>query len=57
VSNYGRGAGKRDQEPPSPFVFTSERGVPFTTAGWRKLVAPTLYALLRKSMQAIPGGQ
>jgi len=48
---------KRDQEPPSPFVFTSERGAPFTTAGWRKLVAPTLYALLRKSMQAIPGGQ
>jgi integrase len=30
---------KRDQEPPSPFVFTSERGVPFTTAGWRKMVA------------------
>jgi type 1 fimbriae regulatory protein FimB/type 1 fimbriae regulatory protein FimE len=24
---------KRDQEPPSPFVFTSERGSPFTTAG------------------------
>ena len=30
---------KRDQEPPSPFVFTSERGSPFTTAGWRKMVA------------------
>ena len=30
---------KRDQEPPSPFVFTSERGAPFTTAGWRKMVA------------------
>jgi integrase len=29
----------RDQEPPSPFVFTSERGAPFTTAGWRKMVA------------------
>ena len=27
---------KRDQEPPSPFVFTSERGAPFTTAGWRR---------------------
>jgi site-specific recombinase XerD len=24
---------------PSPFVFTSERGAPFTTAGWRKIVA------------------
>jgi integrase len=30
---------KRDQEPPSPFVFTSEHGSPFTTAGWRKMVA------------------
>ena len=30
---------KRDQEPPSPFVFTSERGAPFTTAGWRKMMA------------------
>jgi type 1 fimbriae regulatory protein FimB/type 1 fimbriae regulatory protein FimE len=30
---------KRDQDPPSPFVFTSERGSPFTTAGWRKMVA------------------
>jgi type 1 fimbriae regulatory protein FimB/type 1 fimbriae regulatory protein FimE len=30
---------KRDQERPSPFVFTSERGAPFTTAGWRKMVA------------------
>jgi integrase len=30
---------KRDQEPESPFVFTSERGAPFTTAGFRKLIA------------------
>ena len=30
---------KREQEPPSPFVFASERGSPFTTAGWRKMVA------------------
>jgi integrase len=30
---------KRDQEPPSSFVFTSERGAPFTTAGFRKMVA------------------
>ena len=30
---------KRDQEPSSPFVFTSERGTPFTTAGWLKMVA------------------
>jgi integrase len=30
---------KREQEPESPFIFTSERGAPFTTAGFRKLVA------------------
>ncbi len=30
---------KREQDPPSPFVFTSERGSPFTTAGWRKMMA------------------
>jgi len=30
---------RRDQDPESPFVFTSERGAPFSTAGFRKLVA------------------
>src|SRR5499427_15739 len=30
---------KREQESASPFIFTSERGAPFTTAGFRKLVA------------------
>jgi integrase len=30
---------RREQEPESPFIFTSERGAPFTTAGFRKLVA------------------
>jgi integrase len=30
---------RREQEPESPYVFTSERGAPFTTAGFRKLVA------------------
>ena len=30
---------KREQEPASPFVFTSERGAPFSPAGFRKLVA------------------
>jgi integrase len=30
---------KREQDPEAPFVFTSERGVPFTPAGFRKLVA------------------
>jgi integrase len=30
---------KREQEPESPFVFTSERGAPLSTAGFRKLVA------------------
>jgi integrase len=28
----------REQEPKSPFVFTSERGSPFTTAGFARLV-------------------
>jgi type 1 fimbriae regulatory protein FimB/type 1 fimbriae regulatory protein FimE len=30
---------QREQEPASPFLFTSERASPFSTAGWRKLVA------------------
>jgi type 1 fimbriae regulatory protein FimB/type 1 fimbriae regulatory protein FimE len=30
---------QREQEPRSSFVFTSERGAPFSTAGWRKMVA------------------
>jgi type 1 fimbriae regulatory protein FimB/type 1 fimbriae regulatory protein FimE len=30
---------QREQEPQSPFVFTSMRGSPFTTAGFRKMVA------------------
>src|SRR6476646_668980 len=30
---------KRDQDPASPFVFTSERAAPFTPAGFRKMVA------------------
>ena len=30
---------QREQKPKSPFVFTSERATPFTTAGWRKMVA------------------
>ena len=30
---------KREQEPASPFIFTSERGAPFTPAGFRKMVA------------------
>jgi site-specific recombinase XerD len=29
---------KREQEPKSPFVFTSERGVPFGTAGFARMV-------------------
>jgi type 1 fimbriae regulatory protein FimB/type 1 fimbriae regulatory protein FimE len=29
---------KREQEPKSPFVFTSERGAPFSTSGFAKLV-------------------
>jgi type 1 fimbriae regulatory protein FimB/type 1 fimbriae regulatory protein FimE len=30
---------QREQDPPSPFVFTSERNSPFSTAGFAKLVA------------------
>ena len=29
---------QREQAPTSPFVFTSERGAPFTTAGFARLV-------------------
>ena len=30
---------QREQEPKSPFVFTSERGSPFTTAGFARMIA------------------
>jgi type 1 fimbriae regulatory protein FimB/type 1 fimbriae regulatory protein FimE len=30
---------KREQEPAAPFIVTSERGAPFTPAGFRKMVA------------------
>jgi integrase len=30
---------RREQEPQSPFVFSTERAGPFTTAGFRKMVA------------------
>jgi type 1 fimbriae regulatory protein FimB/type 1 fimbriae regulatory protein FimE len=30
---------KREQEPASAFIFTSERGAPFTPAGFRKMLA------------------
>ena len=29
---------RREQEPRSPFVFTSERGAPFTTAGFARMI-------------------
>ncbi len=29
---------KREQQPKSPFVFTSERGSPFTTAGFARMI-------------------
>ena len=29
---------QRDHEPKSPFVFTSERGAPFTTAGFARMI-------------------
>jgi type 1 fimbriae regulatory protein FimB/type 1 fimbriae regulatory protein FimE len=30
---------RQEQEPDSPFIFSSERGAPFTPAGFRKMVA------------------
>ena len=30
---------RREQQPPSPFLFTSERGAPFSPAGFRKMIA------------------
>jgi integrase len=41
---------KRDQEPASPFIFTSERGAPFTPAGFRK--GPPAHAEARVRLQA-----
>jgi site-specific recombinase XerD len=29
---------QREQEPKSPFVFVSERGAPFTTAGFARMI-------------------
>jgi type 1 fimbriae regulatory protein FimB/type 1 fimbriae regulatory protein FimE len=29
---------RREQEPKSPFVFTSERGAPLTTAGFARMI-------------------
>jgi len=30
---------KREQDPPSAFVFTSERGAPFAVRGFREMIA------------------
>jgi hypothetical protein len=41
---------QREQEPKSPFIFTSERGAPFTTAGspgWWSAQAPRCYRRIR----------
>ncbi len=35
---------QREQEPQSPFVFTSERGAPFTTAGFARMIEVRLQA-------------
>lgn len=32
---------QREQQPKSPFVFTSERGTPFTTAGFARMIERT----------------
>jgi site-specific recombinase XerD len=39
ATSYGRcGSLQREQAPVSPFVFTSERGSPFATSGFAKMV-------------------
>ena len=42
---------KREQEPESPFIFTSERGAPFTAAGFRKMIVPPW----RRGQARLPG--
>jgi integrase len=37
---------QREQEPESPFVFTSERGSPFTTAGFSRMERAAVEAQL-----------
>jgi site-specific recombinase XerD len=37
---------QREQEPKSPFVFTSERGAPFTTAGFARMIERAVEAKL-----------
>ena len=44
---------KREQDPASPFIFTSERGAPFTPAGYRKMVARLGVAADLESQSAI----
>jgi len=39
MSQYGPKPRSSKQEPASPFIFTSERAAPFSTAGYRKMVA------------------
>jgi len=36
----GRWRLQREQKSKSPFVFTSERGAPFTTAGFARMIDP-----------------
>ena len=38
---------KREQDPASPFIFTSERGAPFTPAGFRKMAARLVSRCIR----------
>jgi integrase len=41
---------QREQEPGSPFVFTSERGAPFTTGGFARMVERAGSEVLSRGM-------
>jgi hypothetical protein len=41
ATNYGDCAGSQRESPSSPFVFVSERGSPFTTAGFARMIERT----------------
>ena len=43
---------QREQDPKSPFVFTSERGSPFTTAGFARMVERGCGLTIRVAVEA-----
>ena len=45
----------REQEPKSPFVFTSERGAPFTTAGFARMIERAGKVARSKGREGVAG--